>query len=90
MHLRTDAATGKPKFITNSEGFPLKPEVANMHELIFTQNLHESEDDYAFHFTINLIEHCCSRPKVPLHAIRNIWLYLKKLIDDDNIKLTEK
>jgi hypothetical protein len=77
MHLRTDAITGRSKLITNDEGFPLHPEVKNVHQLIYTKELFGSEDDYVFYFTINLLEHCCIRPEVPLIVIRIAWNHLK-------------
>ena len=90
LYLRTDATTGKSKLITNADGNPLHPEVKNVHQLIYTKELYETEDDYVFYFTINLLEHCCVRNEVPLIVIRIAWNHLKQLIDDDKLKLTEK
>ena len=77
MHLRTDETTGRSKLINNAEGFPLHPEVKNVHQLIYTKDLYCSEDDYVFYFTINLLEHCCIRLEVPLIVIRIAWNHLK-------------
>ncbi len=90
MHLRTDPTNGQPKIFTNVEGTPLYPEVVNLHNLIFTQDFQDSEEDYVFHFIINLLEQCCTSPKLPMIVIRNIWHHLKQLVDNEKIKLTEK
>lgn len=42
-----------------------------------------------FYFTINLVEHCCLRPEVPLLVIRIAWNFIKQAIESNRLKLTE-
>ena len=66
LHLRKDAGPIKK----DKGGAPLNPEVKQVHQLIFSQELYATEDDYIFYFTISLIEACSVRFNVPVLVIR--------------------
>ena len=89
--MRLKATGGKStKLILNKEGAVINPEVKNVQQLIFSKELHDSEEDYIFYFTINLLEACCARNEVPMIVIRIAWNSLKFMIDEGTIKITDK
>ena len=73
---------GNPNCDVNKDGAPLNPEVRNVHQLILTKNLCDSEDAYAFHFTMNLLEACSLKSQVPLLIIRIAINYIGILISE--------
>jgi hypothetical protein len=50
---------GKHLCELNQNGAPVNPEIRNVHQMIFTKNLCETEDEYIFNFTLGLLESCC-------------------------------
>lgn len=81
---------GNPKCTLNQNGAPENPEIRNVHQLIFTKHLCESEDAYIYHFTINLIEACCGKYEVPLLIIRIAINHVGILISDGKLELTQE
>lgn len=72
----------------NKNGALVTPEIRNVQQLIFTKNVYETADEYVFHFTMALLEACCSRDQVPLLVIRITINHLGILIKDGKLKLT--
>lgn len=89
IHLRESGAIKSTNKQTNKDGALINPEIKNVQQLIFSKELYETEDDYVFYFTINLVEHCCLRPEVPLLVIRIAWNFIKQAIENNRLKLTE-
>lgn len=58
-----------------------------MHQLIFTKELHQSDDDYSFFFTINLLEACSIRYNVPVLVIRIALNHLGFMIQDGAVTI---
>jgi len=56
-----------------------------VHQLIFTKELFNSEDDYTFYFTINLLEACSVRYNVPVMIIRIALNHLGFMIQDGSL-----
>ena len=79
---------GNPNCDVNKDGAPLNPEVRNVHQLILTKNLCDSEDAYAFHFTMNLLEACSLKSQVPLLIIRIAINYIGILISESKLNLS--
>ena len=49
-------------------------ENSEQNDNIFSKELYPCEDDYIFYFTLNLIEACSARPKMPIVIIKNtLW-----------------
>ena len=67
---------------------PTNPEIRNVHQLILTKYLGETEDMYIFYFTLNLLEACSIKAEVPLLVIRIAINYIGILINDEKLKLT--
>ena len=58
-----------------------------MQQLIFSQELYATEDDYIFYFTISLIEACSVRFNVPVLIIRIALNHLNFLIQDGSVTI---
>ena len=67
---------------SSKDGMPLNPEIRNVHQLILTKQICDTEDAYVFTFTLNLLEACSSKSEVPLLVIRIAINYIGILISD--------
>ena len=67
LHLRKDQGG---TVLKDTNGAVVNPEVRQVHQLIFTKELYQTEDDYIFYFTIDLLEACSIRYNVPVLIIR--------------------
>ena len=81
---------GVDKCELNSDGYPVSPEVRNVHQLIFTKQLCATEDLYILLFTLNLLEACCQKPEVPLLVVRIAINHIGILVCDGKLKMTEE
>jgi len=66
LHLRG----GNPIPKKDKSGQVIDPEVKYVHQLIYTKDLYDNENDYVFYFTINLLEACSLRYNIPVLVIR--------------------
>jgi hypothetical protein len=74
----------------NQDGHPVNPEVRNVHQLILTKQLCETEQLYILVFTLNLLEACCQKPEVPLLVVRIAINHIGILVADGKLKITEE
>ena len=65
----------------------MSPEVRQVHQLIFTKELYQTEDDYIFYFTIDLLEACSIRYNVPVLVIRIALNHLGFMIQDGAVSI---
>lgn len=84
LYLRRETG-GVP--VKDQNGAVLNPEVKQVHQLILTRELHDSEDDYSFFFTINLLEACSIRYNVPVLVIRIALNHLGFMIQDGAVTI---
>lgn len=77
LHLRKET---EGHLIKDQNGALVNPEVKQVDQLIFSQNLYNTEHDYTFYFTINLLEACSLRFNVPVLIIRIALNHLNFLI----------
>ena len=61
-----------------------------MHQLILTKDLYQTEDDYIFYFTINLLEACSVRYNVPVLIIRIALNHLGLMIQDGKVEIKQE
>ena len=81
------------KFIRskNTEGKDKEEaDVQNVHKLILTKNLYETESDWIFNFTLCLLEACCMQFEVPILVVKIMVNLLKLMINERRVKVTEE
>ena len=74
----------------DQNGAIINPEVRQVHQLIFTKEQYDSEDDFSFFFTINLLEACSLRCNVPVLVIRIALNHLGFMIADGAVSIQPK
>ena len=84
LHMRKEEGGA---LVKDSNGAILNPEVRQVHQLIFTKELYETEDDYVFYFTIDLLEACSIRYNVPVLVIRIALNHLGFMIQDGAVTI---
>ena len=85
LHLRKDT---NGQLAKDKNGAVLNPEVKQVQQLIFSNELYPTEDDYIFYFTISLLEACSVRFNVPVLVIRIALNHLNFLIQDGSVTIT--
>lgn len=79
---------GGPTCPLNQNGAPVNPEVRNVQQLIFTKNLYDSEEEYVFYFSMQLLEACCIKQEVPQLVIRIMINTLGTFINEGKLTLS--
>jgi len=69
---------------------PVSPEIRNVHQLIYTKQLCDSEALYVFTFVLQLIEACCLKVEVPQLIVRIAINYLGMMISDSKIVMNKE
>ena len=56
--------------------------------MILTKALYQTEEEYVFFFTMNLLEACCNKPEVPQLVIRILINFIGSLVSDRKLAMT--